>query len=648
MSGAPDIIWILVDGIRPDKLRCCGNRERPETYLDRVLLQGALFTKVVAAGANSKTSMHAAFTCLPPSLNGMNAYDPELQIKLDPLALTLTDVLRLQGYRTFRWVDMVTWLELCDKHQVVPGAGFHVWESSGYSNLASTPGHSFRTGARDRFLEQVNREQGPKFAYLHLLTSHEVNVESMRTMGTFTLTSELYEGNLEAVGRDLQDVLEKLEVKDDTLVVVSTDHGARLDLPDIVAEERAHGMRLRDISMNTFCSFRHPALPPAVCTRMVRTADIAPTILDLAGCPPIPARGISLLPVLRGEAEPEPHAFMETGGIYEDPPCADRSNVWGVRTERWKYWLHESRGPWLIDLENDPAEEHNLSGQGLPVEEELHRVLRTELIDDHRPVEALYADRTRGGDARRAPSRREIPPEVSTFLLVPSAAGHLAETIRAARSQLAAYWELTVLDLTGGEEIRRQVEALEDFRVSYRRVGGVPGVLAELRQGRGRFLSLLHADSTPRPYCTYELMRAAQQAPAGAIVRGAYVERDLQKLGSRPAPLPAGVTGSGLALGFFFLLPAELAPRLRDVNWSGGQGFRAQADGEVEVHDVRASLGSVYRDPGPVILACRLGGVILRHLRSRRTWSRLPQKSRRVLSILRAYRERPARISNDW
>jgi hypothetical protein len=455
------------------------------------------------------------------------------------------------------------------------------------------------------------------------------------------------------VGRDLQDVLEKLELRENTLLVVSTDHGARLDLPDIVAEERAHGMRLRDISMNTFCSFRHPDLPPTVCTRMVSTSDIAPTILDLVGAPSIPAQGVSLLPVLRGEGEPQAYAFMETGGIYDDPPCTDRSNVWGVRTERWKYWLHESRGPWLIDLEADPAEERNLSGQGLPIEGELDRVLRAELIENRSSPEEIYADQARRNGVPTFPSRREIVPEVSAFLLVPRATERLAEAIRAVRSQLAVYWELTVLDLEGGEATRRQVEAQEDFRISYRRVEGAPAVVKAMRDARGRFVSLLHVDSAPRPDCAYELVKAARGAPAGAAVRGAHELRDFQKLGSRPAPLPSGTAGE-LALGFFFLLPTGITSRVGHVDWSRPDGFRLRVDAELRVHDVPAILGGVYRDPGPAVMALRLGRVVLRHLRSRRTWSRLPEKGRRLLSILRAYRGRetgaPAgtRASHDW
>lgn len=637
-----DVIWILVDGIRPDKLACCGNRSREQNYLDEILLEGALFTKVVAGGANSKTSMHAAFTSLPPSINGVNAYDPDLQVNLDPRLMTLTDMLRSGGYRTFRYVDMVDWLETSDKHQVVPSSGFHVWESSGHPDLKSTPAHSFATTERDRFIEQFNHTTGPKFAYFHLLTSHEVNVESMRQRATFTLSSEIYERNLGAVCDDLRDVMGKLEFREDSLLVVSTDHGARLDLADIAAEERAHGMRLRDISMNTFCSFRHQDLGRSVCHRMVRTIDIAPTILDLTDCPPLSAAGISLLPVLRGEGEAKRYAFMETGGILEVPPCTDRSNIWGVRTEHWKFWLHETHGRWLGNLDEDPAEEHNLAGQGLAIEDELHEALQRELLARPTGRPGPADEPQAGSETSTSEQRQRIPPEISIFLITDGPSPHLSQAIDAVRSQLAVYWELIVLDRAESDAARAQVAAFRDFRISYRSFTPGTALLKITESAGGTLVSVLHADQAPLPFCYYELMKASRSGPRDAVVRGAHFLRDHYRLVTRPVrlpSLPATVAGSSLDLGSFFLVPAELlAGRARALDWSPAAGFRMEISEQPPTVDIDVPLGFVHADPGALVLSYRVGRELLRRLLVPRAWSRAPRKARRLLSQFLARR----------
>ncbi|GAG38437.1 unnamed protein product, partial [marine sediment metagenome] len=250
------------------------------------------------------------------------------------------DILSYGGYKTFRYVDAVDWNGIVDTLQFVPTYGFDIWESSGYRSLKDTPEHSFSNSKRDDFIISFNQCFGPKFAYIHLLTSHEINCESN------VWSSIVYEKNLLDVDKDFEDVWNKLKITDSTLVIISTDHGARLDIKDVYQEEQQHGMKLRDISMNTFCSFIGPGIPKQLINRMVRTIDIVPTILEIAGCDPLLGQGKSVVPLIRGREYPEVYAFMETGGIYQKPSVMDKSDIWAVRTEKWKYWCHVNKGEW--------------------------------------------------------------------------------------------------------------------------------------------------------------------------------------------------------------------------------------------------------------------------------------------------------------
>jgi arylsulfatase A-like enzyme len=110
---------------------------------------------------------------------------------------------------------------------------------------------------------------------------------------------------------------------DDTLYVITSDHGQGLfDHPD-VSESRLHGQLLYESHIAVPLILYHPksaamengnaaALPPGtVIERPVRLLDVAPTLLDFAGIAiPKEMEGFSLLPLLAGGDVALPPAFV--------------------------------------------------------------------------------------------------------------------------------------------------------------------------------------------------------------------------------------------------------------------------------------------------------------------------------------------------
>lgn len=108
---------------------------------------------------------------------------------------------------------------------------------------------------------------------------------------------------------------------------------------------------------------------------MVLNIDVAPTVLELAGVPaPAGMQGVSLVPLLRGQAVPWRDEFLYEHRIrIKTIPRSE-----GVRTERWKYVRYPDQEPvveQLFDLKNDPLEEHDLAGD--PAHADELRILRT-------------------------------------------------------------------------------------------------------------------------------------------------------------------------------------------------------------------------------------------------------------------------------
>jgi arylsulfatase A-like enzyme len=144
------------------------------------------------------------------------------------------------------------------------------------------------------------------------------------------------------------DALEGAGLKENTLVISTTDHG--LAFPGMKCSLTDHGIGVSLI-------MRGPGdfAGGAVCDAMVSHTDLFPTLCDLLGIDrPAWLQGESLLPLVRGEAE-EIHeeVFAEvTFHAAFEPKRA-------VRTRRWKYIRHyDDRGrPNLPNCDDSPSKD---------------------------------------------------------------------------------------------------------------------------------------------------------------------------------------------------------------------------------------------------------------------------------------------------
>lgn len=238
-----------------------------------------------------------------------------------------------------------------------------------------------------------------------------------------------YCGEVNRLDRSVQAALEVLASRglaQNTLVVFCGDNGAALP----------HGKgSLYDPGCNVPCLVRWPGVvkPGGESRALLSGEDLAPTLLAAAGVP-IPARitGVSFLPLLRGEPfTPRKYLFAERGPHGSAPVTVTMKNSGfdlsrAVRSDRYKFiynctpWIPyapvDSAGGegWqqmtaantngtlapalratyfttprpvyeLYDLERDPSELTNLSGQAAvaEVERELRAALAEKMILDY-------------------------------------------------------------------------------------------------------------------------------------------------------------------------------------------------------------------------------------------------------------------------
>jgi arylsulfatase A-like enzyme len=188
----------------------------------------------------------------------------------------------------------------------------------------------------------------------------------------------------------LSRALDRCGLRDDTVVVVTADHGELLGSHGLRSKQHPH-----EESVGVPLIFSSPGdrlRRGSTVSEPTCTEDLFPTLLGLAGITPRdPKPGIDLSPLLRGEAD-----RLDRDGVLLEfvaelrPGLVYHEETWrGLRTRRHKYTvLGDARGsrPWqFFDLDADPYEMRNLIGDPDHRSEiaRHHRLLRDRLAATH-------------------------------------------------------------------------------------------------------------------------------------------------------------------------------------------------------------------------------------------------------------------------
>ena len=182
--------------------------------------------------------------------------------------------------------------------------------------------------------------------------------------------------------------LEEGGYMENTLLVFTSDHGDYLGDHWLGEKDLFHEPSVRVPLIIYDPSPAADATRGAVETRLVESIDLAPTFLDVVGAPPQAHRleGRSLLPLLHGAPPPDwrDATFSEIDYAGRPPRetlglAFEDCRAYMVRTDRWKYILHERFRPQLFDLRHDPDEFVDLGADPgyTSVRAELHERLFT-------------------------------------------------------------------------------------------------------------------------------------------------------------------------------------------------------------------------------------------------------------------------------
>lgn len=197
-------------------------------------------------------------------------------------------------------------------------------------------------------------------------------------------------------------VLEETGQLDNTLLIFGSDNGFFLGEHGMMDKRTAHEESLRVPLL-----VRYPPLirPGTIVEQTVLSIDIAPSILDICGAPPLDKiHGRSWKPLLLGDA-----SNWRTSWFYEynyEKQFPYTPNVRAVRTDQWKYihYPHGDDGPdrhlaELYNLTDDPQELKNLindpahADKVAELKAELASLLQnTGALPDHMPLDEGVKD----------------------------------------------------------------------------------------------------------------------------------------------------------------------------------------------------------------------------------------------------------------
>ncbi len=364
----PNVFIFVLDTIQRSQIKGIGTPEEPENYLERILQQGTNFTNYIEAGGTTRISVNALFNGFFGGTSGLNFHHCEGEFDKTS-ALSLADVFKFNGYQTLALTQ--------GDISLLPWNFDQIWMRQEYFDL-------------DHLEKLLTEAAQPVFSYMHFYNVHDSAFGFPERM-----TTENYQTLLNKLSDEIEQVHRRL-VKDTDVVIIVSDHGCHLrDRYDpawrfFYEEEPTAGMFLSDVTIRGICSIIAPGrFPVRQVTSLVRGIDIFPTLLDGLGLMRPTVQGCSLWPALQNHTPfPQLNAFIEGGGIRT---ANGEAICRSIRTDHWKYNRYETHGEQLFDLQQDPAEQHNLIGSHHPQEDIMRRLFADQNAENQQGTKAFYA-----------------------------------------------------------------------------------------------------------------------------------------------------------------------------------------------------------------------------------------------------------------
>src|SRR5215469_7872497 len=309
-KNPPDVYLITIDTLRADHVHCYGYEKIATPAIDELAKSGIRFSQAFTPSPITNTSHTTILTGLLPSSHGVTDFG----IPLAASHPTMAQLLAQRGYHTAAFIGAV----ILDSKSLAPGLdrGFEFYDNfPEHSSTKDRWGRVERRGGdvvKRAEVWMTAHPKGPHFVWVHLYDPHDP-YEPPAPYST-TYKDRLYDGEIAYADSALANFIAYLKVHgryENAVVIVVGDHGEGLG----EHHEDTHGIFLYDSTIHVPLVVKLPGATKTakVIDAQIRTTDILPTVLDLAGTTaPEHLDGESLTPYLQGPDTTNRIAFGET------------------------------------------------------------------------------------------------------------------------------------------------------------------------------------------------------------------------------------------------------------------------------------------------------------------------------------------------
>lgn len=294
-SKRPNVLLIVIDALRQDHLGCFGYKRNTSPNINALAKEGILFKHAYSNAPWTKPSVASLFSSLPPNKHtAVNKND----ILPDEIPV-IAEMLKNEGYHTFCFVGGNKFIgKRFNFHQ-----GFDIYRNSRINAAKLTK----------KFLSLISKPQGKRFfAYIHYMDVHlpynnnkyndtfvqkkgkhfflpgKIRAKDCRKLAHFDKLSSmdkkhlvsLYDGQIRFVDENIKkiiSVLKKNNMLNDTLVVITADHGEEF----WEHNNYEHGHTLYNELIHVPLIITGNNLKKSEVKRPVRLIDLLPTILKM-------------------------------------------------------------------------------------------------------------------------------------------------------------------------------------------------------------------------------------------------------------------------------------------------------------------------------------------------------------------------------
>lgn len=353
----PNVVWLVLDACRYDHLSCYGYPVETSPFIDRMAKKGVLFENNYAQGLMTPLSVpsYIAGQYLPASCL-FNPYGRGVPRVGPPDEKYVSEILRENGYATLFASSHPGIRQESPLYQSFDHAAF-----VRSRDRFPTPTLSEMLPAVKELLAMGAKPGAPFFLHIHSMETHfphrgegkwsadtytSDDIHDGRPLGLIGCSFDeeekecmrnLHDASIRSSDRafgELLSLLEKQGALDNTLFVITSDHG------ELLGEDGTrwgHEIHIADPVLRTPLILAGPGLPAgARVSGLTRSMDILPTLLDLLGLSTdATLHGTSLMPLVRGEKAETGGPVLSRAGGYEE----DVTFILVNREHRYEYVL---------------------------------------------------------------------------------------------------------------------------------------------------------------------------------------------------------------------------------------------------------------------------------------------------------------------